>query len=200
MENWDLPSPKPLPNWPAGGVFQHVFVGDEAFPIKANLIRPYPRARVGIMERIKQIFNYRLSRARIVENAFGILAQRFRLFNRRISLCPMNVDNVIKVCCILHNYLTEDKDTATIHNRLNLDQEPYLQDDEAILDLDNLNGYRSAAAVHALVGPLLHLLQQARRMCQLARKGCPMNMKNPIKLVIVQSKQKNCQIQPMESA
>ena len=111
----DLPLPKPLQNWPAGGVFPHVSVGDEAFPLKANLMRPYPRARVGIMEGFKQIFNYRLSRARrIVENAFGILAQRFRLFNRRIPLCPMNVDNVIKACCILHNYLTEDKDTATI--------------------------------------------------------------------------------------
>ena len=73
---WDLPPPKPLPNWRAGGVFLHVFVGDEAFSLKANLMRPYPRAKVGIMERIKQIFNYRLSRARrIVENAFGILAQ-----------------------------------------------------------------------------------------------------------------------------
>ena len=147
----DLPPPKPLPNWPAGGVFHHVFLGDEAFPLKANLMRPYPRARVGIMERIKQIFNYRLSRARrIVENGFGIFAQRFRLFNRRIPLCPMNVDNVIKACCILHNYLTEDKDTATIYNRLNPDQEPYLQDDGAILDLDNLNGYMSAAAVQTL--------------------------------------------------
>ena len=62
----------------------------------------------------------------------------------------MNVVNVIKACCILHNYLTEDKDTATIYNRLNQDQEPHLQDDGAILDLDNLNGYRSAAAVQAL--------------------------------------------------
>ena len=56
---------------------------------------------------------------------------------------PMNVDNVNKACCILHNYL-EDKDTATIYSRFNPDQEPYLQDDGAILDL---NGYRSAAAV-----------------------------------------------------
>ena len=60
--------------------------------------------------------------------------------------CPINVDNVIKACCILHNYLTEDKDTATIYNRINPDQEPHLQDDGAILDLDNLNGYRSATA------------------------------------------------------
>ena len=62
----------------------------------------------------------------------------------------MTVDNVIKACCILHNYLTEEKDTGTIYNRLNPDQEPYLQDDGAILDLDNLNGYRSAAAPQAL--------------------------------------------------
>ena len=147
----ELPPLKPLPNWPEGGIFPHVFVGDEAFPLKANLMRPYPRARVGVMERMKQIFNYRLSRARrIVENAFGIVAQRFRLFNRRIPLCPMNVDTVIKACCLLHNYLMEEKDTASIMNRLNPEQEPYLQDDGATLDLDNLNGYRSAATVQAL--------------------------------------------------
>ena len=139
MENWNCPLQSLFP------------IGDEAFPLKANLMRPYPRARVGVMERMKQIFNYRLSRARrIVENAFGIVAQRFRLFNRRIPLCPMNVDTVIKGCCVLHNYLTEEKDTASIMNRLNPEQEPSLQDDGAILDLDNLNGYRSAATVQAL--------------------------------------------------
>ena len=95
--------------------------------------------------------NYRLSCVRcIVENAFGILAQRFHIFNRRIPLKPKNVDKVDKACCILHNYLMENKDIPPIYNRLNPDQEPYLQEDEAILAFEHFHGYRSADEVRAL--------------------------------------------------
>jgi len=63
-----------------------LIVGDEAFLLNKYLLRPYP----GISARnddSKQIYNYRLSRARrVVENAFGILTQTFRLFYGRIQL------------------------------------------------------------------------------------------------------------------
>lgn len=57
------------------GDLPFVIVGDAAFPLLKNLLRPYPtKQEVGVDE---QIFNYRLSRARLaVENAFGILASR----------------------------------------------------------------------------------------------------------------------------
>jgi hypothetical protein len=58
----------------------HVIVGDEAFPLKTYLMRPYPGSKSkGNNE--KSIFNYRLSIARrVVENAFGILSQKFPVF------------------------------------------------------------------------------------------------------------------------
>ena len=52
-----------------------IFIGDEAFPLKRNLLRPYP-GRINRAEPMA-VYNYRLSREqRIVENSFGILTAR----------------------------------------------------------------------------------------------------------------------------
>uniref|UniRef100_A0A6P7HBR2 Nuclease HARBI1 n=1 Tax=Diabrotica virgifera virgifera TaxID=50390 RepID=A0A6P7HBR2_DIAVI len=60
-----------------------VFVADDTFPLKTNLLKPYSRS--GPLRECQQIFNYRLSRARrIVENTFGILTSRFRIFEKPI--------------------------------------------------------------------------------------------------------------------
>ena len=144
----DVPGPKPLPNAPQLGNVPHVIVADEAFPLKPNIMRPYPRARNGVrLSHEKQIYNYRLSRARrLVENAFGILAQRWRCFNRRLQLKTETVVKIIQATCVLHNYLRVPTDatiTAT-YARLNPDRLDYLGPDGAIVDLQNLNGYRSA--------------------------------------------------------
>ena len=57
-----------------------VIVGDEAFPLKTYLMRPY-RGRQSSGHDFMTYFNNRLSRARRVsENAFGILVQKFRIF------------------------------------------------------------------------------------------------------------------------
>jgi hypothetical protein len=42
---------------------------------------------------------------RVVENAFGILVARFRIFHTSIALKPENIDNVVMYCCVLHNFL-----------------------------------------------------------------------------------------------
>ena len=96
-----------LPDKPLPGMtmkMSHVIFGDEAFPLKTYLMRPYSGAQCDDIE--KQQFNYRLSRARrVVENAFGILSQRFRIYNRTIQLQPEIVDKVILTTCILHNFI-----------------------------------------------------------------------------------------------
>ena len=115
----NIPPPKALPGAPNIGILPHCIVGDEAFPLRIDLMRPYPKATKHTnLPEDKAVFNYRLSRARrIVENTFGILVQRWRLFNRRIQLDENNVVHVIKAACILYNYLThtpEYQDRSTL--------------------------------------------------------------------------------------
>lgn len=94
----------------------YVIVGDEAFPLKTFLMRPYPGKE---LDNSKRIFNYRLSRARrTVENSFGILTQKFRIFARRIQANPENVDFIILSACILHNFIKKyDRNTYTYEYR-----------------------------------------------------------------------------------
>ncbi|KAL4084288.1 hypothetical protein QTP88_028113 [Uroleucon formosanum] len=42
---------------------------------------------------------------RIVENSFGILANRFRVFRKPISLAPETVVKLVKAACSLHNWI-----------------------------------------------------------------------------------------------
>ena len=80
-----------------------VFIGDEAFPLQYHLLRPYPGRN---LTDVKRSYNYRLSRARrVVENAFGILSQRFRIFQRPIAVGLSTLDDIVKCACVLHNFL-----------------------------------------------------------------------------------------------
>ena len=81
-------------------------VADDAFPLSLNILKPYPQRN---LDRPKRIFNYRLSRSRrVVENAFGILANRFRVFLTTINLRPDKVTNAILAACCLHNVMVEN--------------------------------------------------------------------------------------------
>ena len=69
----NIPEPEEILG--TGSKFPYVLVGDEAFPLKENMMKPYPREVLNIKERL---FNFRLSRGRrIIENTFGILAASF---------------------------------------------------------------------------------------------------------------------------
>ncbi|RXM32268.1 hypothetical protein EOD39_1512 [Acipenser ruthenus] len=76
----------------------YVLIADEAFGLKPYLMKPFPRGQLNLES---QIFNYRLSRARrCIENAFGILAARWRVFRKAIGL-----QKIIRLAaCTLHNF------------------------------------------------------------------------------------------------
>lgn len=83
----------------------YVVVGDDAFPLKTYLMKPYPGLDV---PEDRRIFNYRLSRARRVsENAFGILVSRFQVFRQPIRTSPESITKIVLATVVLHNYLRE---------------------------------------------------------------------------------------------
>ena len=96
-----FPAPRPLPGTTQLEV-PYIIVVNEAFPLRTNMLRPYPgRNLIGvcfffrlangggiivivllfIIAEEKAVFNYRLARARIIiENSFSILAARYCIF------------------------------------------------------------------------------------------------------------------------
>lgn len=76
----DIPSAKPLPG-------SAIEVADDAYPLHCDLMKPLPYCQ---MDHDQRVFsNYRLSRTqRVVENGFGILANRWRIFRTTIMLSP----------------------------------------------------------------------------------------------------------------
>ncbi|TMW40486.1 hypothetical protein DOY81_014433 [Sarcophaga bullata] len=62
-------------------------------------------------QKSQKIFNMRLSRARhVVQHAIGILFNRFKIFQNKISLSVEKLELITKTCCILHNILSKQND------------------------------------------------------------------------------------------
>lgn len=81
----------------------YVLVSDEIFPLKPWLMKPYPGRNIDESQRI---YNYRLSRARrTIENSFGILAARWRIYRRPIHASVESAEAMVRATICLHNYL-----------------------------------------------------------------------------------------------
>lgn len=93
-----------LPNDATGNRFPYYFVGDNAFPLRRNLLRPYS---VRNLDNVKRIYNYKLSRGRkSIECTFGMLTQKFQVLLKAISCRKYStIISIIQCVCILHNYI-----------------------------------------------------------------------------------------------
>lgn len=99
------PGPKEIPGTSSHAPF--VLVGDEAFPLLENLMRPFPAASLTAEQRG---FNKRLSRARtVVERTFGILANKWRILRKEIETSLEHAEQIVYCICVLHNVVI-DKD------------------------------------------------------------------------------------------
>ena len=76
-------------------------------------MKPYPQRN---LTHDKRIFNYRLCRARrIVENAFGVVANRWRVLLKRIDITPQRAEVVVLAACCLHNLMIADHPDQVRH-------------------------------------------------------------------------------------
>lgn len=87
----------------------YFLVGDAAFPLKPYLMKPYGDCNIPFDQ---SIYNFRLSRARrVIENAFRILAARWRIFRRPIIIAlEENVESIIECTICLHNFIRKTGD------------------------------------------------------------------------------------------
>lgn len=108
----NMPEASPLPGRTLS--VPYVFIGDDAFPLRQHILKPYP----GLQNKAsgERIFNYRLSRARrISENSFGILSSVFRVLRKPMLLEPNKATKVVLACLYLHNFLRRSSTSKNIY-------------------------------------------------------------------------------------
>lgn len=99
---FNIPEPKPISNLDKTRL-PYVFVADDAFGLSKHIMRPYVGKQ---LPHAKRIFNYRLSRARrYIECTFGIMANKWQIFQRPLNVKIDLCESIILACCVLHNYV-----------------------------------------------------------------------------------------------
>lgn len=108
----NLPMPQPLSR--STIEIPYVFLGDGAFALTTHVMKPYPGNHD---ERTpKRTFNKKLSSSRVVvENVFGIMAYKFRIFRKPILRDPEKATIITMTCALLHNFLRKSSTSSSIY-------------------------------------------------------------------------------------
>ncbi|KAJ8668433.1 hypothetical protein QAD02_010096 [Eretmocerus hayati] len=94
----------PPPSMRRGYVLPFVFLADEAYPLRRDIMRPWSRRLQLTLMQI--IFNLRQGIGRrVVECTFGIFAARWRIFRKPIIAYVEKVEKFVKACVVLHNFI-----------------------------------------------------------------------------------------------
>jgi len=103
LDEGDLGIPRP-DNLPNDNIpFPYFILGDDAFALREYMMKPFSQKNLSMEQRI---YNYLISRARmVVENAFGILAQRWQCFLTTMQQKPEIVQQIVHAGICLHNFI-----------------------------------------------------------------------------------------------
>ncbi|XP_052770767.1 uncharacterized protein LOC128210457 [Mya arenaria] len=138
----NLPAPAPMPNDDVE--FPFFFLVDDAFALRNYMMKPYSRRG---LSREEVILNYRISRGRrVVENAYGILASRWRCMLTPMQVIPEVGRLNVEASVILHNIM-----------RMRYPQMQNAEMDKEDEDHNLIPGeWRNGAAMHDLAQNLGH--------------------------------------------
>lgn len=100
VENGTLNAPPPSPLPGTDIMMPYFLVGDEIFPLRHNLMRPYSRRNR--LTETERIYDYRHSQPRrVIENVFGILTTRYNRENRYITSISSKRSISFNICIFI---------------------------------------------------------------------------------------------------
>ena len=122
----------------------YTFVADDAFPLKENIMKPFEHRQ---LSHEKEIFNYRLSRARnSVECSFGRIAQMWRILLRQIDAQPPAATEIVKSITVLHNFIIDNEPHRLLTETQEIQQLPSREP----LNYQNVQSRRQRSTQNAL--------------------------------------------------
>ena len=112
--SFPFPHPKQIPG--ATIELPYVTLGDQGYPLKDYLIRPYGTDNAAVCPEI-EVYYYRHSRARrTVECAFSILVSKWRGLKTELQVSPEHAEKLIPAASLLQNNVIDNEgiDEATV--------------------------------------------------------------------------------------
>lgn len=141
-----VPEDRPLPGTETNLRLPLVIVADEAFPLKHNILRPFPGKNLTQRQRT---FNYRLSRARrVVECTFGITSHVWRILLKRMEVSVDFATLITVACCTLHNFLISTNSDAVIEHYVQSQQDEITEESRSLSN--NITGRFSRPTAQAM--------------------------------------------------
>lgn len=110
IENGEIKFPEPSTLPKTGVKAPYFFLGDEAFGLSEHMLVPFRGKASGNLTDQEINFNHHHSSSRIcIENAFGIMSARWRVFLNTIEASESTVKLIIQLGVVLHNWMLETK-------------------------------------------------------------------------------------------